>query len=70
MSKPRFKITFEAKPSTVPAITRLRDTYRFHALLFSARPGQLQAELSQLVQQERNPRGIQWVVDVDPMSLL
>jgi primosomal protein N' (replication factor Y) len=56
-------------PAPAP-ITRLRDKYRFHALLFSARPGQLQAELSQLVQQERNPRGIQWVVDVDPMSLL
>jgi primosomal protein N' (replication factor Y) len=56
-------------PAPAP-ITRLRDKYRFHALLISEQPGQLQDELRQLVQQERNPPGIQWVVDVDPMSLL
>ena len=51
-------------------ITRLRDKYRFHALLITEEPGQLQPLLKQLVQQERNPAGIQWVIDVDPMSLL
>ncbi len=56
-------------PAPAP-ITRIRDKYRFHALLISDQPGQLQDELRQLVQQERNPPGIQWVVDVDPMSLL
>ncbi len=56
-------------PAPAP-ITRLRDKYRFHALLISEEPGQLQPMLKQLVQQERNPAGIQWVIDVDPMSLL
>jgi primosomal protein N' (replication factor Y) len=56
-------------PAPAP-ITRLRGKYRFHALLISSEPGTLQAQLKQLVERQRNPQGIQWVVDVDPLSLL
>jgi len=56
-------------PAPAP-ITRLRGKYRFHALLISSEPGTLQAQLKQLVERQRNPQGIQWVIDVDPLSLL
>ncbi len=56
-------------PAPAP-IAKLRDRYRFHVLLMG-KDGQLLRDAVREVHEETGPvDGIQWVVDVDPLSLL
>jgi primosomal protein N' (replication factor Y) len=56
-------------PAPAP-ITRVREKYRFHLLLVTDELSQLSEPLEQLIQQLPGPDTIQWVIDVDPLSLL
>ena len=56
-------------PAPAP-ITRVREKYRFHLLLVTDELSQLSEPLKQLIQQLPGPDTIQWVIDVDPLSLL
>ncbi|MBA62089.1 MAG: primosomal protein N' [Planctomycetaceae bacterium] len=56
-------------PATAP-IGKLRDRYRIHVLLISTDGELLRKAVSKVYEHARPVEGIQWVVDVDPLSML
>jgi primosomal protein N' (replication factor Y) len=56
-------------PAPCP-IARLRNKFRFHALLSSTAPDDLRRVVRQVIAEFQTPPEIQWVVDVDAIDLL
>jgi primosomal protein N' (replication factor Y) len=56
-------------PAPCP-IARLRNKFRFHALLSSTTPDDLRHVVRQVMAECQTPPEIQWVVDVDAIDLL
>ena len=56
-------------PAPAP-IAKLRDKYRYHILLLSQDGDPLRQLVANVYDQDQPPKSIQWIVDVDPQSLL
>ena len=56
-------------PAPAP-IAKLRDRFRIHVLLMGLDGAGLRQAVRQLIDEVKPVEGIQWVVDVDPLSLL
>ena len=56
-------------PAPAP-IAKLRDRYRIHILLMGTAGELLRKVVGQVYAETKPVEGIQWVVDVDPLSLL
>lgn len=56
-------------PAPAP-IARIRDKFRCHVLLMNEDLTILQQAVSKQIEEVKSPSDIQWVVDVDPLSLL
>ena len=56
-------------PAPAP-IAKLRDRFRMHVLLMGTEGDILREAVRQVYEQTKPVEGIQWVVDVDPLSLL
>ena len=67
--------TFDAaleriKPVAGTVIAKLRGLHRFHLLLQHALTARPQAMLKRLLETEKPPEQVQWIVDIDPLDML
>ena len=53
-----------------PPIARLRGKYRFHILISTSEPAPLNQLLTRVDSELKNPDGIQYVIDIDPLDML
>jgi primosomal protein N' (replication factor Y) (superfamily II helicase) len=53
-----------------PPLAKLRDNYRFHALLQTDSPEPLNRLIQRTIQDIKTPKDIQYVIDIDPLDTL
>jgi len=56
-------------PAPAP-IAKLRGLHRFHLLILHSLSASLQPLLNQLIETEKAPDTVQWIVDIDPLDML